>query len=560
MKKLILILAALLLTAGAAQAATIVIVNADGPGEGFNDNTPAIPVGGNPGTTIGEQRLNLFQEAADIWGSLLESDVTIRVQSSFDVLECDATGGVLGSAGPLVVERDWGSEEWGGTWYHAALANKQAGTDLTTDSNDIRARFNADIDNNDSCLSGTNWYYGFDGNQGGDIALLPVLLHEMGHGLGFSTFVDESDGSEFFGLPDVFSRHILDTTTGLHWNEMNNFQRATSAVNTGNLVWNGDGVTGASSYFLGGTPKLFTNSPGTLPATMELGLASFGPVLDEAGITGDVVLIDDGSGTSTDGCSPLVNGAQVAGNIALVDRGSCTFASKALNAQNAGAIAVIIVDNQVSSTPPGLGGSGPLVTIPTVSVTLADGNLIKAELGGGVNITLGLDQNELAGADAQGRVKLYAPNPIQPGSSISHFDISAFPNLLMEPAINDNLNDQVDLTIQLFDDIGWFQPRVSPVPEVASKGFELSANYPNPFNPSTRIDFRVGQAGPVRLMIHDMAGRLVRTLVRDDLEAQEYTITWTGEDDAGRRVGSGVYFYRLEAPGFAETKRMVLLK
>jgi hypothetical protein len=250
----------------------------------------------------------------------------------------------------------------------------------------------------------------------------------------------------------------------------------------------------------------------------------------------------------------------VSGNIALIDRGTCNFASKALNAQNAGAIAVIIVDNQVSATPPGLGGTEPLVTIPTVSVTLADGNLIKAALGGGVNVTLGLDPSELAGADAQGRVKLYAPNPIQPGSSISHFDVSAFPSLLMEPAISDNLNDQVDLTIQLFDDIGWFEPRVSPVPEVVAKGFELSANYPNPFNPSTRIDFRVGESGPVQLMIHDVSGRLVRTLVNGNLDEREYTITWTGEDEAGRRVGSGVYFYRLEAPGYSETKRMVLLK
>jgi hypothetical protein len=271
MKKLLMILTALLLAAGVAQAATIVIVNADGPGEGFNDTTPAAPVGGNPGTTIGQQRLNLFQEAANIWGGLLESTVTIRVQSSFDPLDCDATGAVLGSAGPIVIERDWGTEEWSGTWYHAALANKQAGTDLSTSYNDIRARFNAAIDNNNNCLSGTNWYYGFDGNQGGDIALLPVLLHEMGHGLGFSTFVDESDGTEFNGFPDVFGRHILDTTTGLHWHEMSDGQRANSAINTGNLVWDGAGVTGASSYFLGGTPKLFTNSPGSLPAMTARG-------------------------------------------------------------------------------------------------------------------------------------------------------------------------------------------------------------------------------------------------------------------------------------------------
>ena len=59
----------------AASAATLTIVNIDGPGEGFNDATPATPVGGNPGTTIGAQRLYVFQYAASIWGSLLTSAV-----------------------------------------------------------------------------------------------------------------------------------------------------------------------------------------------------------------------------------------------------------------------------------------------------------------------------------------------------------------------------------------------------------------------------------------------------------------------------------------------------
>jgi flagellar hook assembly protein FlgD len=70
----------------------------------------------------------------------------------------------------------------------------------------------------------------------------------------------------------------------------------------------------------------------------------------------------------------------------------------------------------------------------------------------------------------------------------------------------------------------------------------------------------VGRDGAVQLAVYDAAGRLVRTLVRENLTARDYTVTWNGEDDAGRRVGSGVYFYRLEAPGFTDTKQMVLLK
>lgn len=560
MRHLFITLLVSLLTLGAAQAATITIVNVDAPGEGFNDTTPATPVGGNPGTTIGQQRLNLFQQAADIWGGLLESDVAIKIESSFDALSCDANSGVLGSAGAIVINRDFSGAELADTWYHGALSDKQAGVDLDPSFNDIRARFNASIDNNNNCLDGTNWYYGFDGNAGGDIALLPVLLHEMAHGLGFSTFVDAVNGTEFFGTPDIYERFILDTSTGQHWDEMTNGQRAASAINTGNLVWDGAGVTAAAPSFLGEPPILTINTPGTLPATMTIGSASFGPALTLGGVTGDLVLVDDGSAPETDACSALVNGAQIDGNIALIDRGTCAFVSKAQAAEAAGAIAVIIVDNVVAALPPGLGGADPGLTIPTVSVTLADGDLLKAELGTGVNVTLQLEAGKLAGTDSQGRVKIYAPDPFEGGSSISHFDVTAEPSLLMEPAITPLLNDEVDLTLPHFGDIGWFAAGVSDVTDLPLARAELGAAYPNPFNPSTRIAFRVAQTGPVRLAVHDAAGRLIRTLVSGRVGAGEYTVTWQGEDDAGRRAASGVYFYRLDVDGYSETRKMVMLK
>jgi hypothetical protein len=66
--------------------ATFTIVNMDDPNEGFNDPTPAAPVGGNPGTTVGQQRLNVFKRAGAIWDVILNSSVEIRVQASFDPL------------------------------------------------------------------------------------------------------------------------------------------------------------------------------------------------------------------------------------------------------------------------------------------------------------------------------------------------------------------------------------------------------------------------------------------------------------------------------------------
>ena len=142
MKKLLVTTLLLSLMAAPTFAANIVIVNLDSGGEGFNDATPATPVGGNPGTTIGQQRLNLFAQAATIWGNILPSDVDIRVEARFNPLSCDANSAILGSAGPNAVDRDFTGAETAGVWYPIALANKQAGVDLAPGSNDISATFN----------------------------------------------------------------------------------------------------------------------------------------------------------------------------------------------------------------------------------------------------------------------------------------------------------------------------------------------------------------------------------------------------------------------------------
>jgi len=146
----------------------------------------------------------------------------------------------------------------------------------------------------------------------------------------------------------------------------------------------------------------------------------------------------------------------------LVDRGTCGFTIKVKNAQDAGAIAVLVADNAAGSPPPGLGGADPTITIPSVRITLADGNAIKAQLASGVNATLSIDLSIRAGTDSRGRMRVNAPSPVQGGSSISHFDPISFRNLLMEPAINVDLTHNVkapfDLTFELFRDIGWTFP------------------------------------------------------------------------------------------------------
>lgn len=134
-------------------------------------------------------------------------------------------------------------------------------------------------------------------------------------------------------------------------------------------------------------PRLRINSPASIAGEYAAGAASFGPPLSSPGITGDVVLGDDGTGVTSDACEPLVNAAAIAGNIALVDRGACNFTIKVKNAQDAGATGVIVADN-VPGPVAGMGGADPTITIPSLRVTLDTGNLIKSELATGVNATL----------------------------------------------------------------------------------------------------------------------------------------------------------------------------
>ncbi len=471
-------LAALALVASAGQAqaaATIVINNINAPGVGFNDPTPATPIAGNTGTTLGEQRLIAFTYAANIWGATLTSNVPIIINAQFTALTCTATSGVLGSAGATSIFRDFAGATRTGTWFSYALANKLAGVYLgTLNAPQINANFNVNL-GQANCLAGPGWYYGLDGNEPvGGIDFVAVLMHEMAHGLGFQTFTSGTTGAFNGGFPAIWDHYLFDATNNVSWANATAAQRVASAISIDKLVWTGPIVTAAAPNVLRpGLPGVTISGPaaGALAGTtLQAGEASFGAVLTTGGLFGEVMPVV--SNTTADNltgpaCGPLtLNDARaVAGKIALIDRGVCGFAIKTKNAQNAGAIGVLIADNVAGSPPPGLGGTDPTITIPAVRVTLADGNALKTALAkrsrtnSGVFARMGLFGTQLAGADLLGRVKMFAPNPFQSGSSVSHFDTTATRNQLMEPSINGDLTQVVmppiDLTFPLFQDIGW---------------------------------------------------------------------------------------------------------
>ena len=546
-----------LVFAPVARAATITLINLDAAGEGFNDPTPAAPVGGNLGTTIGQQRLNVFQEACNIWGSYLQDNVTIRVQANFDPLTpCDTTGGVLGSAGAITIASDFPGAPVANTWYCIALANKLAGSDLATSANDISARFNSSVDNS-TCLGTSSWYYGYDHNEGTDIDLLAVILHELSHGLGFQTFANLSTGQFQNNRADIYSRFLFDHTQSKTWDQMTSNQRSASAISPGTLVWNGANVTGSASTFLGPGGIVRVDSPASIAGFKEFGTADFGGSLPNPPLQGQVVLVNDGVGTTSDACEPIQNGAQIAGKIALIDRGTCTFVSKAAAAQAAGAVAVVI-GNNVAGSPPGMTGVDPSVTIPVVSITQSDATAIKGQLGTGVTMSIGVDPAHLAGTDAQGRVLMYTPNPLEPGSSVSHWDISATPDLLEEPFISSDLTSNPDLTQYVFADIGWYTGAAGVA--VTPSGTPRSFSAPNPFSLGTAIRFTLAHSGTAEVAVFDARGALVKRLASSWRPAGAQVVAWDGSVEGGGRAPAGVYYWRVTTDEGPQSGRVVRIR
>jgi hypothetical protein len=99
------------------------------------------------------------------------------------------------------------------------------------------------------------------------------------------------------------------------------------------------------------------------------------------------------------------------------------------------------------------------------------------------------------------------------------------------------------------------------LPGIQTPGLILYPCYPNPFNPVTTISYDLRDPSAVNLTIYDVTGKLVQTLVAaEPTPAGHHEVVWKGRDQAGRVVAAGVYFYRLDAGGYSETRKMILVR
>jgi hypothetical protein len=192
-----------------------------------------------------------FQRAVDIWSGLISSPVPINVVAYWEPLE----PGVLGMAGPVTISRNFQQAPVLSTWYAAPLANAVAGTDLNGSTPEIEAHFSSAF---------SNWYLGTDGNTpGGEYDFVTVVLHELGHGLGFFAFADYDNGSGSIGyqsLPGIFDRFIVNGANQ-RLLDANLFPNPSQALG-GQLISNNvffDG-TNAIAAAGGSKPKLYAPS------------------------------------------------------------------------------------------------------------------------------------------------------------------------------------------------------------------------------------------------------------------------------------------------------------
>ena len=313
--------------------------------------------------------------------------MNITVSAGWEALTCTATTAVLGSAGAWNLWHDFNGGV-PGTWYHQALANKLAGSNLSAGVPDdgtgygivdIKTQFNVYLGNT-GCLDGTRFYLGVDGHAGSSVNFVTTLLHELGHGLGFSVLTSNSSGNRISpvtgnytltgGLPAVWETYLYDNTAGKTWLAMSNAERQASAINPLALAWIGAQSVAGAAATLTNLPKLKLASaaPGA-SGLYDCGTASaIGPSAANLRNFGRLAFGGNGLGCSAAGGVP----ATVAGKVAVISRGTCGFAEKAKHAQIAGAVGVIIANNQAGGAM-SLGGADATVTIPVISLSQVDG-------------------------------------------------------------------------------------------------------------------------------------------------------------------------------------------
>src|SRR6185436_2731549 len=259
-------------------------------------------------------------------------------------------------------------------WVPLALANELIGIDLEPTESEITATFNGALN---SCTNGRqDWYYGFDGKAGDKSDLLYVVMHELGHGLGFLSLVDLKTGETELGRFDAYSTHVFDLALGQPWTALTDAQRLQSIRSPRGVVWDGPNVARqAAQLLIPGAPILRT-TPVLAGLTTRVSEAEFGPYAADRPASGPLKV-----GTLSPVDCQLQGSA--AGAVVLLTQSICAPIQQAWSAQQAGAVAVLLADDQ-GRDPPNTADTDPSdrpmfpVTIPVLAVSVEDAMVLAA--------------------------------------------------------------------------------------------------------------------------------------------------------------------------------------
>lgn len=507
-------------------------VYTDRAGYGFNDPRPVAPVPGNPATTLGGQRKNALQKALDIWATRLNSELTIRVQASFEDLGC-GEGSWAGFGNVDRTYSNFSGAPRRELAYPAALATALSGTRLTGAAPELRIRLNPRYDEDCTQNIPNGYWYGIDASApSGSFSFVNLATHEIGHGLGFLPFVDLSDGDFTSSRPSVYASFLHSVSLQRTWPQLSSAQRRTTARNEPDLVWTGPNVDAALAkqlrppaqirmVFASGAearaPAFMHEAP---PTQVELsGLTAAAIVANNA--------VDDPSDPErvpTDACQPLTGDAQ--GRIVLATRGVCTFTEKWQHAYAAGAAALLVIDN-VDETHDrriirnqGISLSTQLA-IPIWSVSRNVGLTLLADPP--ASLTLGFDPDQpLLGTHAGHAVMEGSATSVN-SSNVSHFSKARIPQSVMASSVS-NAAQPPDFAVELLYDLGW--------PDGSTKHGQYTGSWAHPERSGEGCQVSLEADGETYLLacFQHRAGQQVwltgiTNLVRDELDFRDVIVT-----------------------------------